>query len=658
MQSSNPARCALLRRIALMASLLLAIHCSDRKTYTDRKPSADPLRDAGAAPAETADATDSQPSAGATALATLDASVKPAERDAATAPVADAATPPAPSDSGAVAPAPDAATSITTDVDAGPTVPSPNDDARLYATDTLLELAFTLSDQDWDLIRGQGRTLNEIFSYCLDPAFDYSVVPASASIGDQHFAQLGLRKKGFLGSLSAVKPSLHVDVNQYVSDQVLFGAKTLVLNNSRQDASFTHTCMAYQVFSAAGIAAPRCSYAHVTVNAMDLGIYLNVEAIKKPFLKRSFGDDSGNLYEGSGTTDFRSDMLMNFEKKTNTTQPLSDQITQLTDVLARADANMLTDIETLVDMDEFMRFWATEVLVGHWDGYSGDLNNFYVYVHPVSKKLVFIPWGTDTAFEHGHAYLRKEPRPLSVLAWARLPDRLYAVEQSRERFRSTLRTLLNEHWNEAALLAEVDRIALLLGNRASASELDAQRTFIRNRRAELQQELDATAPAWTIAERPTLMCQPERNSVVTGSFRTTWGDLAQYAPSADNLVDVVLDGTRQTFSGVYASAGLDGSGTPTLQVGAPLPDGRLVAARFFLREVPTAPGEVALHGFETYGAIVRGKDENNYAMDGFIGDGKIVFEQASPASGAALSGHFEAKLITLEPALAKEYGKP
>jgi hypothetical protein len=65
-----------------------------------------------------------------------------------------------------------------------------------------------------------------------------------------------------------------------------------------------------------------------------------------------------------------------------------------------------------------------------------------------------------------------------------------------------------------------------------------------------------------------------------------------------------------------------------------------------------------LHGFETYGAIVRGKNENDYALDGFISDGKITFDQASAASGAPLSGHFEARLITLEPALAKQYGKP
>jgi hypothetical protein len=438
----------------------------------------------------------------------------------------------------------------------------------------------------------------------------------------------------------------------------LLGAKALVLNNSLQDASFTHTCMAYAMFRAAGVAAPRCSYAHTVVNGVDLGIYVNVEPIKKPFLARNFGDASGNLYEGSGTTDFRADMLVNFEKKTNEDQPLSPQINQLSDVLARSDDNILADVEAIVDMDQFMRFWATEALIANWDGYTGDLNNFYLYVHPVSHKLVFIPWGTDAAFEHVHPYLRKQTRPQSVYAWSRLPRRLYAIEQSRERYRTTLRTLLTEQWNETALLAEVDRVAALLGDRANASELESQRTFIRNRRAELLQELDGAAPAWAIAERPPLVCQPERNSVVTGSFSTSWGNLSTFSPAANNQLNVVFDGTSHTYSGVYASAGLAGDGTPTVQVGAPLPDGRLVAARFLLAEIPSGPGEVALHGFETYGAVVRGKNENEYTLDGFISSGKIVFDQAAPASGAPLVGHFEGKLITLEPELAAQYSKP
>ena len=52
------------------------------------------------------------------------------------------------------------------------------------------------------------------------------------------------------------------------------------------------------------------------VNDDDMGVYANVEAIKKPMLRRLFGDDSGNLYEGT-VADIRTGFTARIEKKTN-----------------------------------------------------------------------------------------------------------------------------------------------------------------------------------------------------------------------------------------------------------------------------------------------------------------------------------------------------
>ncbi len=40
--------------------------------------------------------------------------------------------------------------------------------------------------------------------------------------------------------------------------------------------------MAYKLFNDAGVQAPRCSFAKVTVNGEYLGLYSNVESIGKP----------------------------------------------------------------------------------------------------------------------------------------------------------------------------------------------------------------------------------------------------------------------------------------------------------------------------------------------------------------------------------------
>ena len=70
-----------------------------------------------------------------------------------------------------------------------------------------------------------------------------------------------------------------------------------------------------------------------------------------------------------------------------------------------SDAGLKALGET-VDLDRFLSFWATEVLVGHWDGYAGDRNNYHFYREP-DGPFVFIPWGADDTF-----HLRDDPQSL------------------------------------------------------------------------------------------------------------------------------------------------------------------------------------------------------------------------------------------------------
>ena len=55
--------------------------------------------------------------------------------------------------------------------------------------------------------------------------------------------------------------------------RLLSGLRRMTLNNARQDPSYINQCLGYQLFAAAGVPAPRCSFATVTVNGEQLGIY-------------------------------------------------------------------------------------------------------------------------------------------------------------------------------------------------------------------------------------------------------------------------------------------------------------------------------------------------------------------------------------------------
>jgi spore coat protein H len=530
-------------------------------------------------------------------------------------------------------------------------------DDVVFDRSRVLEIELTIADADWDTLRREGHSINDVMSGCGKGGFAYTLVPAHARIDGMDIGTIGARKKGYIGSLSAVRPSLHLDLNTQDPAANFHGRTSLTLNNSRQDPSFTHLCMAFDVFAAAGVPSSRCGFAHVTVNGQDLGVYVDVEAVKKTFLGRYFTDPNGNLYEGTAA-DFRTDMLDGFEKKQNTSDPDTSDLTALSDALTKTGAAMAQAVDALVDRDEYLRFWAVESLISHWDGYDGDLNNFLVYHDPTGGKLAFIPWGPDAAFVKHHGFLPDKGRPVSVLAWARLPDRLYAFAKSRDAYRAGLSQLLASVWHEDALLAQVDAIERLLGGRADPTGLAAQRDFITSRRAEVQAELDAPAPAWLFPERSATSCTPDAISPISGSFKTTWGKLSSLTAAPGLALSVQIDGTEQQFTVLTASAGdlasASASSTPSPGPSQRGPAVRLLGVRadksFVLLQLvlgpqPVAPGTILMHGAETLGYVVLGTNMNDAKVVGLMGEGQVVFDRAGTRDGDPVEGHFEGKLV-------------
>ena len=387
----------------------------------------------------------------------------------------------------------------------------------IFPTDRVIDVQITVMEQDWDTIRYQSRDFmtalgaSRQFKPMESP---YTYVEASVSIDGVVFPKVGLRKKGFIGSLSHTRPSLKIKLNHINKKSDIEGLTNLTLNNNKQDTSLVSQFMGYALFNAIGSPVPRCAYAKVTVNGENLGIYSHVETIRKPLLKRAFGNSKGPLYEGT-VVDFYENWENSFEHKRGDDTRGSAQINALIDVLADPKTTE-ADLGKLVDLESFYRFWATEGLVGFWDGYSGNKNNFFLYLNPEDNKFHFIPWGMDSIFTKQSKldFMNDARAPISVKTQGLIAYKLYQFESGRRRYREVLTEILDKHWNASELLAALDKIAIMVephlvsaqrvieedwdrgrwsrekSNKPTfESELEAARNFIRNRKDDIQTEI-------------------------------------------------------------------------------------------------------------------------------------------------------------------------
>lgn len=131
-----------------------------------------------------------------------------------------------------------------------------------------------------------------------------------------------------------------------------------------------------------------------------------------------YNGSTGNCYkpEGrAGTFAYGTFNTANFDLKTN------EDIADYSDV--RALYNILhsnirntdiekwkSDIESVFDVDHFMKWLATNTVIQNWDSYGIIGHNYYLYNNPYTNKMAWIPWDNNEALTS----LEREPLSLSM----------------------------------------------------------------------------------------------------------------------------------------------------------------------------------------------------------------------------------------------------
>jgi hypothetical protein len=346
-----------------------------------------------------------------------------------------------------------------------------------------------------------------------------------------------------------------------------------------------------------------------------------------------------------------------FQRKTNKEIPDRSDIEALVPAMQVADSQLLDTLEPLVDVDAFISFWATEILVMHADGYARNTNNFYFYRDPGDGKFRFIPWGIDSImFPDTVLPWETQLPPKTVWAEGALSRRLYHLPETRTRYLDRLRELLDTVWDEEALHAEIDRMQALLDPHIALADkpqfeqgLDMVRDFVNARRGELEPLLEGAPEVW---DRPLRdpWCIDEIGTVDV-SFSTTWGTLEQEDPFATGTgtMNVVAHGTPFVPVLTGSKSGLDtNEGMAVVQVVSWLDDDTALIVHLAIDPDAFAAGTIPVDWIAVSGYIVQilfpPESEPVGEIIGIVGEGSLTLTAASTTSGATVAGSMSATM--------------
>lgn len=312
----------------------------------------------------------------------------------------------------------------------------------LYALDNVLTIRITMPRTDWDALRTEPPAGGVCkFDWTGGSRYTWRKAASVEISGTRFpsqttFADVGVKKKSFCGSVSSEKPSLHIDFGRFSAAggsgaEGLIGSRYITLNNSIQDRSYIRQTLGYRLFQMAGLPHSRSHYARVFVNGTLVGqglggvnspgVYVSVEPVMKRYIERNFnGNMKGNLYEIEHHDDFVKqrvpyigvDSLSEFDNKAD-----------LKFAIDFIDRNGVAGAGKALDLDQFIRIYAMEFFLKHWDGYSDNTNNTYIYndVKAVEApgennvKFKMIPWGIDQIFQPERSFTLSSEGRIAML---------------------------------------------------------------------------------------------------------------------------------------------------------------------------------------------------------------------------------------------------
>ncbi len=288
-------------------------------------------------------------------------------------------------------------------------------------------------------------------------------VPGTIVYDGKELVQVGIRQKGNTAIPLDQKPSFSVDFDEFDSKGDLHGFHKILLNSSKQDPTFLREKLASEAHARAGLPASRMVHAHVTFNGADAGLYVVAEAVDKDFLQLHFGKDfdQGNLYEGPCCGDFAIDtgyrttqLTLDDEVKDGRTR---DDVNLLAKTIVSApDATFAADMTKVLDLEQYMKIYALEVLLMHWDGYAFRGNNYYLYDNPADSRFVFFPHGMDRILDD----LSFQPTVQNLAA--RLPARIRSNPMLDAQFQDLFTQLSLSAWDKTAMTATIDSTVKML----------------------------------------------------------------------------------------------------------------------------------------------------------------------------------------------------
>ncbi len=383
----------------------------------------------------------------------------------------------------------------------------------IFDITALPEIRIDIELKDWNTLL-TNFDINDKNEECVPAAISFkknNVVTSLDSIGIRIRGNTSRRRpEGSTGQMhNPVYPNWHhahfaLKFAEYRKGQSMFNTDRFNLKWFKDDAMYCREIYSYDLFKRFNVwTAPRASYARLTIYVKGdskpayFGVYSIIEAVNDDYLKYrvlqgKFSDDKGNLWKanyGADLSDIQDNQMgvesitLNpatmqtyvYDLKTNKKNGLAAAKLQLKNFISEmaplpsGSDELKAYLEQKMDVDLFLRAYAVNVMVGMWDDYWFNKNNFYFYFD-TNGKFYFIPYDYDNTLGTS---IGMNSGTQDMLNWGALDGsrllmrKVMSINEFKEQYKAYIKELANENndlFDTNKSIARISQWHAMIGN--------------------------------------------------------------------------------------------------------------------------------------------------------------------------------------------------
>jgi len=350
---------------------------------------------------------------------------------------------------------------------------------------TLSELTLSFSQQAWtDLQTSTQSSRVEVSANMtfVNYATAYELVNIGVKLSGNTSFVLPVNEQGEI-----VQANYTLDFDEFVDNQELKGITSLKLKRFNGDPSFIREPLSNKIMQSFGIfTAHSSSYVKVFLQVEEqstqyVGVYrLNESVNRQEYIDKRFAidNDSGYLWQGNykaygpalfsrinseweGVAD-ADDASFEYKGKGVKFNEAKAQLVRLATNLSTLEGVAFKDyVNQHINVPLFLKFLAAEAVLGHWDGFWGNANNYMFYVDE-QEVIHFIPFDTDNTL--GTSAIVRDSGEQSTVQFGvsnntpMLITKVLAIDDFLGEFLRNTQALVSEQY----LMTEADSVAFIL----------------------------------------------------------------------------------------------------------------------------------------------------------------------------------------------------